>query len=42
MNTLYDRQKLGQEERQKQRCPLFKALWANEPRHRIAATLDFC
>ena len=32
MNALRNRQKLGKEERQKQRCLLFKALRANEAR----------
>ena len=41
MNALRNRQKPGKEERQKQRCPLFKAMRANQPLHRIAARLRF-
>ena len=41
MNALRNRQKPGKEERQKQRCPLFKAMLANKPLHRIAARLRF-
>jgi hypothetical protein len=41
MNVLCNKQKPGKEERQKQRCPLLKAMRANQPLHRIAARLRF-
>ena len=41
MSALRNRQKPGKEERQKQRCPLFKAMRANKAVHVTAARLRF-